>query len=67
MENTIKEFPIVQKRFCLQIDSNATFPELWIELNGVLKKLEQLNDKKKEEFVQGSKNQKNIHITIYYE
>ncbi len=67
MENTIKEFPIVQKRFCLQIDSNATFPEIWVELNGVLKKLEQLNDQNKEELVKGIKNQKTLHIAIYYE
>jgi hypothetical protein len=67
MENTIKEFPIVQRRFCVQIDSNATFPEIWVELNGVLKKLEQLNDQKKEEIVKGGKKQKTLHITIYYE
>lgn len=67
MENTIKEFPIMQRRFCVQIDSNATFPEIWVELNGVLKKLEQLNDQNKEELVKGIKNRKTIHIEIYYE
>lgn len=66
-ENKIDELPFKQTQFYLKIDSNNPSPVVWVELNGILKKLEHLKDRKKKDSATNIKNQKTIHITLSYE
>ncbi len=67
IENITGEFSISQNQFYLKVDSHNTSPVVWVELNGILKKLEHLKVQKKQELDTNTKSKKALYITLYYE